>query len=68
MYSPSLQHQLVGANIQELHRSCHPSTAQPIATMAGTAIRRRRRLRRSIYFWPVIDRFVGHAAREAYAF
>ena len=68
MYSPSLQRLLIEARTQELHCTRQTWSAQPVTTMGRTAIRKRRKLRRSIYLSRALDRFAGRPAPEAYAF
>jgi hypothetical protein len=68
MYSQSLQHQLVHAHIQDLHRLRQPRSTEPITTVGRTATRRRRRLQLAAYLARASERFVGHAPPQAYAF
>jgi hypothetical protein len=66
MYSPSLQHLLVQDHIEDLHRSRRTRSTQPITTNERIAARDRHAL--SACLARAIERFVGHAAPEAYAF
>ena len=68
MYSPSLQHLLVQARIQDLHRSRQTRSTQPIITNERIAARHRYAAKLSAYLEHAIERFVGHPAPEAYAF
>ena len=65
MYSPSLQHLLVQAHIQELHRSRQTWSTQPITTNDRAATRHRNAAQLSAYLARAIERFGGHPGREA---
>ena len=68
MYSPSLQHLLLQAHIQERHRSGQTESTQPITTDDRTATRRRNATKFSAYLTGASERFVGYSAAEAPAF
>jgi hypothetical protein len=68
MYSPSLQHLLVQAHIQELHRSRQKRSTQPITTSDRTATRHRNAVKLSAYIARAFERSVGHPGPEAPAF
>lgn len=67
MYSPTLQHLLVQARIQELHRSRQVSSAKPITTNERIAARHRHATKLPAHLARAIERFVGQSAPEAYA-
>jgi hypothetical protein len=68
MYSPSLQHLLVQANIQELHRSGQTRSARPITTSDPTATHQRNATKLSAFLARAIERLVGRPGPEAPAF
>ena len=65
MYSPSLQHRLIQAHIQDLHRSRQTRSTQPITTSVRTATPHRHTPRVGAYLARAIERFVGHPGPEA---
>jgi hypothetical protein len=68
MYSPSLQHLMIQAHIQEPQRYRQTRTTQPITTNERIAARYRNPAKLSAYLARAIERFVRHPAPEAYAF
>jgi hypothetical protein len=65
MCSPSLQHLLVQAHVQELHRSRRALSTKPIATTGRIVNRRRSAAKLASYLASAIERFVGHPGPEA---
>jgi hypothetical protein len=68
MYSPPLQHLLVQAHIQELHRSRQAWSTQPITTNERIAARYRNTAQLSAYLLRTIEHLVGHPDPAAPAF
>jgi hypothetical protein len=68
MYSPSLQHLLIQAHIQELHRFRQTRHAQPITTNERIAARHRNAAKLPAYLARAIERLAGQPVPEAYAF
>jgi len=68
MYSPSLQHLLLQAHVQERHRSGPKRSTQPITTNGRTATRHRTAAKFFAHLARAIERIVGFSGPEAPAF
>lgn len=68
MYSPSLQHLMLQAHIQELHRARQSCSLQPITTNERIAARHRNAAKLFAVLGRAIDRFGGQPDPSTHAF